>query len=227
LSDNVTEYQAHLTIIPGELLFILYDQYGARLLERNVRSFLQAKGKVNRGIRDTLRNEPARFMAYNNGISITAQHVEIEALSGGPAITRIKGLQIVNGGQTTASIYRARKTDKVDLSNVFVPAKISVVPLELLDTLAPRIAQFANTQNPVQIADFSANDPFHIELERLSKAIWMPGEQGKWFYERARGQYQMAQATEGTTPARLRRFKERTPPTRRFTKIDAAKYLNT
>jgi hypothetical protein len=224
---NVTEYQSHLAIVPGELLFRLYDTYGARLLERNVRSFLQAKGKVNRGIRDTLKNEPARFMAYNNGISVTAQAVELKQLPDGrPAIARIKGLQIVNGGQTTASIHRAGKTDKADLSDVFVPAKISVVPLELLDSLAPRIAKFANTQNPVQMADFSANDPFHIELERLSKAIWMPGEQSKWFYERARGQYQVAQATEGTTSARVRRFKERTPPSRRFTKIDVAKYLN-
>ena len=224
---NVTEYQSHLAIVPGELLFRLYDTYDARLLERNVRSFLQAKGKVNRGIRDTLKNEPARFMAYNNGISVTAQAVELKQLPDGrPAIARIKGLQIVNGGQTTASIHRAGKTDKADLSDVFVPAKISVVPLELLDSLAPRIAKFANTQNPVQMADFSANDPFHIELERLSKAIWMPGEQSKWFYERARGQYQVAQATEGTTSARVRRFKERTPPSRRFTKIDVAKYLN-
>src|SRR6516164_1932694 len=224
---NVTEYQSHLAIVPGELLFRLYDTYGARLLERNVRSFLQAKGKVNRGIRDTLKNEPARFMAYNNGISVTAQAVELKQLPDGrPAIARIRGLQSVNGGQTTASIHRAGKTDKADLSNVFVPAKISVVPLELLDSLAPRIAKFANTQNPVQMADFSANDPFHIELERLSNAIWMPGEQGKWFYERARGQYQVAQAAEGTTPARLRRFKDRTPPSRRFTKIDVARYLN-
>jgi hypothetical protein len=224
---SVAEYQCHLTIVPGELLFRLYDTYGARLLERNVRSFLQAKGKVTRGIRDTLRKEPARFMAYNNGISVTAQTVELQPLPDGrPSITRIRGLQIVNGGQTTASIHRARKTDKVDLSDVFVPTKISVVPLDLLDSLAPSIAKFANTQNPVQMADFSANDPFHIELERLSKAIWMPGERGKWFYERARGQYQVAQATEGTTPARLRRFKERTPPSRRFTKVDVAKYLN-
>jgi hypothetical protein len=225
--DNLTEYQSHLAILPGGLLFRLYDTYGARLLERNVRSFLQAKGKVNRGIRETLRKEPARFMAYNNGISITAQCVELKKLPDGrPAIARIKGLQIVNGGQTTASIHRAGKTDKADLSDVFVQAKISVVSAELLDTFAPRIAMFANTQNPVQMADFSANDPFHIKLEHLSKSIWIPGEQGKWFYERARGQYQVAQATEGTTSARLRRFKERTPPSRKFGKVDAAKYLN-
>ena len=227
LPPIVTEYQAHLAIIPGDLLFQLYTQYGARLLEHNVRSFLQAKGKVNRGIINTLKTEPARFMAYNNGISITAQEVELTTLRGGqPAIKRIRGLQIVNGGQTTASIHRARKADKSDLSSVFVPAKITVIHRELLDTLAPRIAQFANTQNPVQMADFSTNNPFHIEIERLSKSIWMPGEQGKWFYERARGQYRDAQSAEGGTLAKRRKFKERTPPSRKFTKLDLAKYMS-
>ena len=98
---------------------------------------------------------------------------------------------------------------------------------ELLDTLAPKIAEFANTQNPIQMADFSANDPFHIEIERLSKLIWTPDQQGQWFYERARGQYFVALAREGTTEARARKFKERTPPYRRFTKLDIAKFINT
>jgi hypothetical protein len=167
-------------------------------------------------------------MAYNNGISITAEEVETErGREGDLLLKRIRGLQIVNGGQTTASVHRAAKVDKADLSEVFLQAKITVIPTDLVETLAPKIAEFANTQNPVQMADFSANDPFHIAVERLSKSIWIPGEQGKWFYERARGQYQVAQAMEGGTPAQLRRFKERTPPNRRFTKVDLAKWLNT
>ncbi|WP_262299012.1 AIPR family protein [Microvirga sesbaniae] len=221
------EYAAFVTVVPGTLLFRLYDEFGPRLLERNVRSFLQAKGKVNRGIRETLRQSPERFMAYNNGISMTAEEVETILLPGGqPALSRIKGLQVVNGGQTTASIHRAGKQDKADLSKVFVQAKLTVVKPDLLDDLAPQIAAFANTQNPIQMADFSANDPFHIELERLSDKTWIPGEQGRWFYERARGQYLVAQAKEGTTDARLRQFKERTPPQRKFTKIDLAKFMN-
>ena len=54
----------------------------------------------------------------------------------------------------------------------------------------------------------------------------MPGEQGKWFYERARGQYQDAQSAEGGTLAKRRKFKERTPPSRKFTKLDLAKYMS-
>ena len=228
LPEVVDEYAAWVAILPGEFISCVYDRYSARLLERNVRSFLQAKGKVNRGIRDTIRKEPARFMAYNNGISITAEEVDTDRdADGNMILKRIRGMQIVNGGQTTASIHRAAKADKADLSKVFLQAKITVIPADLIATLAPLIAEFANTQNPVQMADFSANDPFHIAIERLSKSIWIPGEQGKWFYERARGQYMVAQAMEGGTQAQLRNFKERTPPGRKFAKIDLAKWLTT
>ncbi len=219
-------YRSFLTAVPGGLLYRLYEEYGPRLLERNVRSFLQAKGKVNRGIRDTLAKTPSLFMAYNNGISLTAEAVDTVKLADGSlALTRLKGLQVVNGGQTTASIHRVGKA-KVDLSAVYVQAKITVVEPHNLDELAPKIAEFANTQNPIQMADFSANDPFHIEIERLSQQIWMPGEQGKWFYERARGQYQVAKSAEATTDARARQFTERTPPSRRFSKTDLAKFVN-
>ena len=132
----------------------------------------------------------------------------------------------MNGGQTTASIHRAKKQDGADISSVFVPAKITTVEAEKLDQLVPKISQYANTQNVIQMADFSANDPFHVEIERLSQTIWCPGEQGRWFYERARGQYQVAKARFGTTSARIRRFNEQTPPARKFTKTELAKFLN-
>ena len=220
------EYAAFLIVLPATLLFGIYEDYGPRLLERNVRSFLQAKGKVNRGIRDSLKVQPSRFFAYNNGISLTADSVETKDLGNGlVSITRIKGLQIVNGGQTTASIHRAGK-EKIDLTKVFVQAKVTVIRPELTNELAPRIAEFANTQNPIQMADFSANDPFHIEVERLSNVIWTPDQLGRWFYERARGQYFVALANDGNTEARAKRFKERTPAHRKFTKIELAKYLS-
>lgn len=225
-SGSGDEYTAFVTVIPATLLFRIYEDHGPRLLERNVRSFLQAKGKVNRGIRDSLKVQPGRFFAYNNGISLTADGVETQDLGNGSVgISRIKGLQVVNGGQTTASIHRSGK-DKVDLSKVFVQAKLTVIRPELTDELAPRIAEFANTQNPIQMADFSANDPFHIEIERLSNVVWLPDQQGRWFYERARGQYFVALSNEGRNDARVRRFKEKTPGHRKITKIELAKYLS-
>ena len=222
---EAADYMGYLAIIPGDVLYRLYDDYGQRLLELNVRSFLSARGKVNSGIRKTLREEADRFMAYNNGIVVTVDSLEAVNLpSGAPAIGRVRGLQIVNGGQTTASIHRARKVDGANLSTVFVPAKIIMIDPASHEEIVAKVSRFANTQNVVQMADFSANEPFHVELERLSQRIWCPGEQGRWFYERARGQYQVAKSRLGATPAQLRRFNEQTPASRKFSKTGLAKY---
>jgi hypothetical protein len=219
------DYEAYLAIIPGDVLYDLYDEYGSRLLELNVRSFLQARGKVNRGIRDTLKNEPQRFLAYNNGISATADGVTFCGEKGS-AIAAIRGLQIVNGGQTMASIYHSKKADKVDLSQVFVQAKITVVEASRLRQIVPQISRYANSQNKVSDADFSANDAYHVAMEHLADTTWTPGEQSRWFYERARGQYQVAKFRYATTKAKQKRFEAATPATQRFTKTDLAKYLN-
>ena len=225
-----SDYDALLAVFPGEWLGSVYHEFGARLLELNVRSFLQATGKVNRGMRDTLAGEPERFLAYNNGISATASEVELTTTpSGAPAISSIKDLQIVNGGQTTASVHRAR-VNKVDLSNVAVQAKITVVRPERLDEIVPLISRFANSQNRVSEADLSSNDPFHVALEATSRAVWTKPtkenlRQTRWFYERARGQYADLLARE-TTPARKKTFKEQHPTRQRFTKPDVAKFWN-
>lgn len=222
------DYQAYLLIMPAEILYRIYDDYGPRLLEFNVRSFLQAKGKVNKGIRETLKKEPDRFMAYNNGISATADSLQVVRCEDGQlAVRSVTGLQIVNGGQTTASLHRARKTDNADISRVFVPAKITILlNPEKLDEIVPKISLYANSQNVIQVADFSANHTFHIEVERLSTVVWCPGEQGRWFYERARGQYQVAKSREAKSTVQKRKFDERTPTSRRFSKTDLAKYVN-
>lgn len=225
------KYSVYLAIINGELLAALYHEFRDRLLEKNVRSFLQVKGGVNKGIRDTLRDEPDMFLAYNNGISVTAESVEIvRDQNGKPSIKRIRDMQIVNGGQTTASIFNAKYDKKlgVDLSKVFVQMKLSVIEsAENMDVIVPRISTFANTQNKIQVADFSANDPFHRRIEELSRTIWAPAQGGlkpqNWFYERARGQY-ADMLTRESTPKRKKEYKETHPL---FTKTDLAKYENT
>lgn len=225
-------YEAYLMMIPGELLARMYETYGPRLLELNVRSFLQARGKVNSGIQDTIRQEPSRFLAYNNGITMTAAAVTMANLpDGGKGISHISDLQIVNGGQTTASMHYAKINRKADLSDVFVQAKLSIVEPDMLATLVPQISRFANSQNKVNMADFSANDLFHVEVERLSRTVWAPGKNGsnamtRWFYERARGQYADAHAAE-RTPAKQREFKATHPANQKFTKTDLAKFENT
>lgn len=229
LADPNSDYKGYLAVIPGEVLAGIYEKYGPRLLERNVRSFLQARGNVNKGIRKTILEEPHRFFAYNNGVSATADDIEFG--QDGLSITKIRNLQIVNGGQTTASLYYTAKKDKADLQGIFVQAKISVIPEDQLEHIVPLISRFANSQNKVNDADFYANDPFHVEIEGLSRTVWAPAVDGssrqcKWFYERARGQYLDAKAREGT-PARKRQFDATFPARQKFTKTDLAKYENT
>jgi hypothetical protein len=218
------EYDTYLAILSGDLIFALYEKYGQRLFEFNVRSYLQAKGRVNKGIRETLKSSPARFMAYNNGIVATADEVTVSVQTGELCITKLVGLQIVNGAQTTASIHRARKMDKLDLSAVAVSAKITRVDAAKLAEFVPLISMFANTQNSVHVADLSANSEFHIELERLSQITWCPGETTRWFYERARGSYEVAMLAAGSPVSARKAFKLETPPSQRISKTDVARY---
>jgi hypothetical protein len=227
INEDLEEYNAYVAILSGRILSQIYDEYGSKLLELNVRSFLQVNGKVNKEIRRTLRENPNRFLAYNNGISATAEEIEfIDYGNGMYAIKKIKGLQIVNGGQTMASIHRAAKIDKADLSKVFVQAKITLVDSDKLQDVVPLISKYANSQNKINEADFSSNEPYHVELQRLAERIWVPGEQSRWFYERARGQYQVLKSREATTTAKKKKFEKEIPSSQKFNSTELAKYLN-
>lgn len=221
--------ESYIAVIPGAQLAEIYEKWGARLLEANVRSFLQARNKVNRGIRDTIRDDPARFFSYNNGLTATAESVEIADLGEGLLLMSANNFQIVNGGQTTASIHAARKLAPTQLKDVFVQMKLTVVPAEQSEEMVPLISQFANSQNKVNAADFFANHPFHVRIEEFSRRILAPsGDDGyretKWFYERARGQF--ADERGRRSIGDRKRFDAEFPRTQFFTKTDLAKYEN-
>jgi hypothetical protein len=223
-------YDAFIMVVPGRQLAAIYDRWGPRLLEQNVRSFLQARGSVNKGIRRTIDADPDMFFAYNNGLTATAEAIEPELpdSDGVLMITKIKNLQIVNGGQTTASIHAASKAKGSDLSRVSVQMKLSIVSPERAEEVVPRISEYANSQNKVNAADFFANHPFHIELEKLSRRIYVPSPDGgfiqtKWFYERARGQY--ADERGRRTEAQRKKFDVEFPKSQLLTKTDLAKFL--
>jgi len=228
-ADN-PDYKAYIAIIPGTCLAKLYEKYGARLLEQNVRSFLQFTGKINKGIRDTIKNEPHMFLAFNNGIAATADHLELDESA--HYIRKISNLQIVNGGQTTASIYNTAKKDKADISNIFVQVKFSIIKKpDQYSEIVSRISRYANTQNKVNDADFSANNPALIAFEKLSRYILAPitaqnNLQTCWFFERARGQYKTLRGKEGFTKSLQKSFDLKYPKAQMFTKVELAKYIN-
>jgi hypothetical protein len=223
------DYRAYLTAVPGAVLAKVYDRYGTRLLELNVRAFLGLRGRktVNAGLRATLKDEPQHFLAYNNGIVATVDGIELGTGGDGAVfIKKLTGLQIVNGGQTTASIHRAVRIDRTDVTKVMVPAKIILVEADDLSRMVANISKSANSQNTVQPADFSANDPFHVAVESLASNTWLQNGKGRWFYERARGSYGAAEAKAALKPSEKQRFKRETPKERRFAKTDLAKYMN-
>jgi hypothetical protein len=223
-------YRCLMAMLPGSLIVGMYREFGPRLLERNVRSFLQLRGKVNQSIRKTIIEEPEMFLAFNNGLSITASGLELEDCGDGTVnLISAQDLQIVNGGQTTGSIFRASRKDKVNPVELLVPVKITEILSDGdVEKIAPRISQSANNQNKVNIADFSSNHPFHIGLEALSRSIWAPPADGlqkqtRWFFERARGQYHDALA-QNSTPAQRKAWEAIHPRRQMISKTDLAKY---
>lgn len=222
--------RSFLCVMDATLLADLFERYGSRLLEGNVRSFLGMKGGVNKGIRATIQDSPSLFFAYNNGIAATAANITVENVDGRDLMTGLVDFQIVNGGQTTASILNARKKDRLSLGGVTVQMKLTEVSRDDAHDLIPKIAQFANTQNKVAVADFFANHPFHIKIEEISRRLQVPAKAGarvqsKWFYERSRGQFQNERLY--LTKAKKDAFDLEYPTEQLINKTDLAKYDST
>lgn len=228
--DAIADYDFALAAFSGQLLQDLYQRFGSRLLEANVRSYLDVGNKVNRGIIKTLKDEPEHFMAFNNGLVMIADEAGFAVDSDGDVrISFLKGMQIVNGGQTTASIYFGkRKSPSIDLASVSVPIKI-IIPRandELKrERLITDISLYANSQTAVKFSDLSSNKSFHIQFEQLANNTNCPDGISRWFYERASGSYNVLLAREGNTAARMKRIREAIPPKRKIKKEELAKFI--
>ena len=234
-----SEYDAYMGIVPGKFLADIYLKYGSKLLQGNVRAFLSVRGKVNKGIRKTIIESPQNFFTYNNGIAIVARSVGFS--EDGSRITHFKDLQIINGGQTTASRANAiiRKEDKKGMGNLFVPMKLTVLnvendmseeEVERYNEITKTISRCANCQNPVSDADFFSNHPFHVMMENLSRKVMAPPAAGKpyqtiWFYERSRGKWEQEQMK--LTDAKRKTFCEQHPKNQVIKKEKLAKCWNT
>lgn len=228
-----TPFECYLGYIPGTLLAKAYKQWGQRLIERNVRSYLQARGKVNKGIKETLQKKKDMFIAYNNGISTTAEDAVLTPVSEGSnlyTVDTLSGWQIVNGGQTTASLYHAWDSG-INIDDVYIQAKLTVLKTSdeyVSRDLISRISQYANTQNKISFSDLGANDPIHVSLEHFSRTIWAPDVYGrksekKWYYERARGQY-LVDMNRQPTKTKKNQFAAQNPKEQVVTKTQLAKY---
>jgi len=233
LPNSGAEYDAYVAVLPAQILHWAYDKYRVRLLEDNVRHFLQSKGKVNRQIMESIKKEPDRFFAYNNGITTVATGIEFAGNSRGRNMIRaIKGWKIVNGGQTTASIHSAGLMDEAALKQVSIPVKIIVLKDPVDPAFTGYISRYSNSQNKVVDSDFAANDPYFKELETLSRGIWVKSPNDaqlatRWYFERVRGQYQEARLAARKEARGLQaRFDKHNPRNQRFDKLELARSEN-
>lgn len=224
-----TSLPSYLAIIPAEVLADVFEEHGSLLLESNVRTFLSARGAVNRGIQETLRDAPDRFLAYNNGLTTTAISVDVEDVRRGTFIKSIKGWQIVNGGQTTSSIahYLRGSRDRT-VDGVSVQMKLVVVDPANASTVVHAVAKYANSQNRVSGADLFSTHDFHVRMEQVSRRLRAPAKEGEqyqsgWYYERARGQWENDRAARGSANEQ-KKFELEYPKSQRITKTDWAKY---
>ena len=230
-SGGEEAYKSYLFALPGNVLADIFERYGNRLLEQNVRTYLQNKTNVNKGILKTIEKEPEMFFAFNNGLTVTASRVEVsQGLSSSLSISRVDDFQIVNGGQTTASLLYAREgmgAKKLSLSKVSVQCKLSEVRDDQISVVVPKISEYANTQNKVSLSDLASNSPVQIKIEQLSKEVSAPTKIGalhssKWFYERAKGQY--GNLTSYKSSSERRKLELEYPKAQLITKTDLAKY---
>src|SRR5574344_24316 len=236
---GTNDYDAYMGIVPGRFLADIYLRYGSKLLQGNVRAFLSVRGKVNKGIRDTIINHPENFFTFNNGIAIVARSVRFS--SDGTRIIQFKDPQIINGGQTTASLANAiiKKEARNGMETLFVPMKLTVLNVEndmneeqvkQYNNITQTISKCANCQNPVSEADFFSNHPFHVEMEKLSQKVMAPAVGGNpyqtiWFYERSRGKWDQEQMK--LTVSQKKKYCESHPKSQVIKKEKLAKCYNT
>jgi len=225
-------YECYLAIVPAKVLSILYSNYSTRLLESNVRAFLQQTAH-NKGISDTIRGPKSfMFLPYNNGLAVTAAEVETEFSNSQLYLKSVKDFQIVNGGQTTASLFHTEKKYKADLKDIYVQVKLTVIrDQELKNVEVPNISRYANSQNKVSELDLSSNHPFLQRLEKLSRTTYAVdpenhNHQTIWFFERVKGQYRELLSKEPTR-GKQEAFKHKYPIAQKFVKSEIAKYQNT
>ena len=219
-----TNFESYLCVLPATILAELYKRFSSRLLEKNVRSFLQFRG-VNLGMRKTLTKDPEKFIAFNNGLTITASNKEEETINGKFYIKSLSDFQIVNGGQTTASIYFSQK-DGIDISKVKVMAKINVaknVSEEDLNELISNISEFSNSQSKVTNVDLRSRNPNLNKIKALSESIITPSGR-KWFFEKSKGEFNTKLRIAGSSGKN--RIEKEYPKEYRFTKEQLGKYFS-
>lgn len=229
--DEENDITSYLAIMPALTLAKIYDRHKVRLIDKNVRNFLGGKVKVNKVMAETVIEQPNLFFNFNNGLSSTAKEVYLKHEEGKTYIKGFRDWSIVNGGQTTSTIYTIYKKSKENwplLQKAYVAIKISEIKPAVetaLPTLIPDIAKYANSQTKIKDSDLSANAHYMLDMQEQSRKCWTPSSFSTlWYFERLRGQFLTDKALEGGVGTqKVKKFEMLRPQNQRFNKTDIAK----
>ena len=152
-------------------IYRLMDEYGDRLLEKNIRRYL-GRNAINEQIHQTLVSESKRqnFFFYNNGVTMICEKFSYNGLQERDWTVRMKGLQIINGGQTCRTIHQTLKEHPdIDFSQVYLLVRLYEVNDD--EDVVKDITFATNSQNPVDFRDLKSNDEFQVMLETGAKDL--------------------------------------------------------
>lgn len=219
------DFDVYCFTMKGSWLATLYKEDSIRLLEPNVRSYLKRTSKVNAGILETVKTAPEEFISFNNGIAAVATGLVIDranSILSLTKITKILNFQIVNGGQTTATLFECFKDklfDNLDKVNAIV--KLTVVKnISNSESLIRSISTYSNTQTAIKKSDPPSNLPYYIAIKQLSQKC-LSEENGisyMCYFERTNGEYE----TDFMRNKGAKRFTNANPKDKKFTKIQLA-----
>jgi hypothetical protein len=154
------------------------------LFRLNPRLFLSTASGYHKGMYETLNNsdEAKRFHLYNNGITAIVKDFTLEEMEGGSTKVICSDFQVVNGCQTTETLWRWRR-DHVAGEE---PPKV-LIPLRIVRTadvsLAEAISRTNNSQSAITSADLIANSARQKQIK-----AWLEGlPADKFVYEARRG----------------------------------------
>ncbi|MEE2852517.1 MAG: AIPR family protein [Actinomycetota bacterium] len=159
-------YKTIVGVIKANELVNLYNQKGVglSLFNLNIRLPLTSK-KVNPKIVDTAASvdEGMNFLYYNNGVSAVCGGYELNQ-----NVVTAQRLQIINGAQTISALVKAAR--KHQNPDVYVLFRLTETTEKYGGSFTDNVIRYNNTQNPVKVADFFANDQIQIWLrDNLTK----------------------------------------------------------
>jgi hypothetical protein len=136
----------------------------------NVRGYL-GETQHNEKIITTLKQEPEKFFLFNNGLTITAEDIDVKSINMEDEYKIcLKNYQIVNGGQTLRSVYAFKENNKNLIKNLvkgFILIRFFETKTE--ENLVNKVAEYTNSQNAISGRDLKSVDKLQLDIEKRFK----------------------------------------------------------